>query len=95
MDKNIYLTHSEQEVFNLLRKESGNAISIESTRGLFPGIDSEKINRICSRLSIKGYLHRIKRGVYLIQDEPSQKPLISNPFKIALQIYPGYLAFFA
>jgi len=93
MDKNIYLTHSEQEVFNLLRKESGNAISIESTRGLFPGIDSEKINRICSRLSIKGYLHRIKRGVYLIQDEPSQKPLISNPFKIALQIYPGYLAF--
>lgn len=93
MEKNIYLTHSEQEVFNLLRKESGNAISLERISGLFPGIDSEKINRICYGLSKKGYLHRIKREVYLIQDEPSQKPLISNPFKIALQIYPGYLAF--
>ncbi len=93
MEKNIYLTHYEQHVFNLLFKKSGNIISLESIRCLFPELTVGKINKICSGLSKKGYLHRIKKEIYLIQSDPSQKPLISDPSKIALQIYPGYLAF--
>jgi len=93
MEKNIYLTGSEQEIFNLIKKAGGNVITLKDIGGLFPEIPGGKINKICSSLSKKGYLYRIRRGVYIIQHEPSQKPLISNPYNIALQIYPGYLAF--
>ena len=93
MEKNIYLTGSEQEIFNLIKKASGNVVTLKDIKRLFPDISRGKINKVCSSLSKKGHLYRIKRGVYIIQQEPSQKPLVSNPYEIALQIYPGYLAF--
>lgn len=93
MEKNTYLTGSEQEIYNLIKKAGGKVITLEDINGVFPDIPGKKINKVCSSLSKKGYLHRIKRGIYIIQHEPSQKPFISNPYEIALHIYPGYLAF--
>ncbi len=92
MEKNIYLTNAEQEIFNLIKKKDG-VITSDDIKKLFSDIPGAKINKICSSLSKKGYLYRIKRNIYLIQQEPSHAPLISNAGKIALQIYPGYLAF--
>ncbi|PKP59872.1 MAG: hypothetical protein CVT88_04405 [Candidatus Altiarchaeales archaeon HGW-Altiarchaeales-1] len=93
MEKNIYLTRSEQKVYNLIGKVRGSIIKADNIKQLFSDISEEKINKVCSSLSKKGHLYRIKRNIYLIQSEPSEKPLILNPYKLALQIYPGYLAF--
>lgn len=32
-------------------------------------------------------------GVYLIQDKPSDTPVINNPYKIALSMFNGYIGF--
>ena len=49
---------------------------------VFPNLKPSQINKICSNLSSKGYLHRLKRGIYLVQERPSTVPVIKNNTKL-------------
>lgn len=91
MDKNIYLTRREQEIFNAI--SSADVIQVGEIQGLFPHLNSKEINKICSSLSSKGYLYRVKRGTYLVQQRPSRTPVIKNPYKVATAIFKGYIGF--
>lgn len=92
MQKNYYLTRSEQRIFNTIKYAS--IVDILDVKNLFPELSQQMIYKIFSDLEKKGYLYRIKKGLYLIQDIRSDKqPLIKDPFKIALNLFKGYIAF--
>jgi predicted transcriptional regulator of viral defense system len=86
MSKNIGLSGRELEIINSTRDI--NIISNKELKGTFSNMN---INKICSSLIKKGYFHKIKKGLYLINKEPSTLPTINDPFKIALNLYKGYL----
>ncbi|MDI6917725.1 MAG: type IV toxin-antitoxin system AbiEi family antitoxin [Thermoplasmatales archaeon] len=89
MGKNIYLTKSEQNVFNWISKT--DIITNKEIKELLPNFDEKNINKICYKLMKKKYLRMLKKGLYLVQKEG--KFAIENPFKIALFIYHGYIGF--
>lgn len=91
MGKNNYLTREEQILYSTLKKTE--IIDHTFIKELFPGYSPQKINKTCHHLLSKGYLYPIKKGVYLINQTNSNKPLISNPFLIAPYINNGYIAF--
>jgi len=91
MGKNIYLSRREQMIFNAI-----SSIEIARTnelRDLFSDLKPYQINKVCHSLSLKGYLYRLKKGVYLVQKTPSDLPVITNPYKIALALFKGYIGF--
>ena len=91
MNKNIYMSKREQIIFNMI--SSVDIAYTDEIRDFFPDLKPHQINKICHSLSSKGYLHRLKKGVYLIQKKPSDLPLIKDPYKIALALFKGYIGF--
>ena len=91
MDKKNYLTKEEQILFSTLRHTT--VIDHAFIQELFPTYASQKINKLCHQLLSKGYLYPLKRGSYLVNDTPSDKPLIQNPFQIAPYVQKGYIGF--
>jgi len=91
MMKNNYLSKEEQIIFNTINKT--DIIDHEQIKDLFPSYPSTKINKICHNLLSKGYLYPVKRGIYIINDKPSDKPMIKNPYTIASYLNKGYLGF--
>ena len=63
MNKNIYLSRQEQTIFNLVL--SIDIAYIDEIVNFFPDLKSHQINKICPSLASKGYLHRLKKGIYL------------------------------
>ena len=57
-----------------------------------PDVNSQVIRNALSSLARKGRLSRVKRGVYL-RSEGVDMPVIEEPFRLALAIFPGYIAF--
>ncbi|MHA1144923.1 MAG: type IV toxin-antitoxin system AbiEi family antitoxin domain-containing protein [Candidatus Helarchaeota archaeon] len=92
MNKNIYLSKSEQEIFNPLFKSNEWIITNEQIKNIFYHKKGTTVNKILSRLIEKGYLYKIKRGVYLVQKDPSKSPFMDDPFELGLFLYNGYLA---
>ncbi|WP_324735225.1 type IV toxin-antitoxin system AbiEi family antitoxin [Thermococcus sp. SY098] len=90
MMKNYYLSRTEQELMSILK--SAEIVTIQEVENLFPRLSKDMIKKVLSSLVKKGYLYRLKRGLYLVNEEPG-KPLIKNPYKIALMLFPGYVAF--
>jgi predicted transcriptional regulator of viral defense system len=93
MRKNIYLTPQEQAVLNAALSTGRATAAGGRLHELCPELSKQAVNRACSSLSRNGYLHRLRRGLYLIQPEPSATPLLGDPYRIALELYPGYIAF--
>jgi len=91
MDKKNYLTKEEQLLFSTIQHT--NVIDHAFIQELFPTYTTQKINKLCHQLLTKGYLYPIKRGAYIVNTTPSDKPLIQNPFQIASYIHQGYLGF--
>jgi predicted transcriptional regulator of viral defense system len=91
MNKNIYLRRQEQMVFSVI--STHDIAYTEEIGTLFPDLKPHQINKICSNLSSKGYLYRLKKGVYLVQERPSTVPLIKNPYAVALALFKGYIGF--
>ena len=91
MYKNIYRTKQEQLILDAI--SSADIITVDEIFNLFPDIDRKKIDRICHNLARKGYLYRLKRGMYLVQDQPRGAPIIKDPYKIALNLFSGYAGF--
>jgi predicted transcriptional regulator of viral defense system len=80
-------------VLNAALSTGGELITSQRLHGLCPELPRQAINRTCSSLSRKGYLHRLRRGLYLLQPKPSATPKLDDPYRIALELYPGYIAF--
>ena len=91
MDKNIYLSKQEQMIFNEI--SALDIVYSEELEDLFPELNTAQINKICFNLSSKGYLHRLKKGIYLVHKRPSAVPVIKNPYKVALSLFKGYIGF--
>jgi predicted transcriptional regulator of viral defense system len=52
-------------------------------------------NKILSRLTRKGWLHRLKRGIYVIVpvSSPTSKPAIENAWPLAMQLFkPAFIS---
>ncbi len=91
MTENTYLNRQEQMIFNAI--SSADIVNSNEIKDIFPGLKPYQVNKVCSSLSSKGYLHRLKKGVYLIQEKPSNIPVIKNAYKIALAMFKGYIGF--
>jgi len=91
MNKNIYLSKQEQMIFHTI--SSNDIVHTGEIGDLFPNLKSYQINKICSSLSSKGYLYRLKKGIYLVQEKPSDISVIKNPYRIALALFKGYIGF--
>ncbi|NJE04552.1 BlaI/MecI/CopY family transcriptional regulator, partial [Thermococcus sp. MV11] len=90
MVKNYYLSRTEQELMNILK--SAEIVSIQEVVDLFPRLSKDMVKKVLSSLVRKGYLYRIEKGLYLVNEEPG-RPLIKSPYQIALVLFPGYIAF--
>lgn len=66
-------------------------ISFEELKDLFPQIGQKSLRNTVYNLSKKGYLCRLKKGLYLVT--PDGSLVLRNPLSIATLIYPGYLGF--
>ena len=91
VSKNTYLSRQEQQIVN--RVASVDIIRTDEIDDLFPDLKTYQINKVCHSLYSKGYLHRLKKGVYLVQTKPSDIPVIKNPYKIASALFKGYIGF--
>ena len=91
MNKNTYLSKQEQLIFIVI--SSLDIVHTGEIKDLFPDLKPYQINKICHSLSSKGYLHRLKKGIYLVQKKPSEIPAIKNPYKIASALFKGYIGF--
>ena len=89
MNKKNYASPLEQDILSRITK--ADLISIEELKDLLPHIGHRSLINTVSSLSKKGYLHRLKNGLYLVA--PERILIINDPLKIALQIYPGYIGF--
>lgn len=79
-------------IFNMI--SSVDIVHTDDIGGLFPNLKPYQINKICSNLSSKGHLYRLKKGVYMVQKKPSPIiPVIKNPYNIALALFKGYIGF--
>lgn len=91
MQKKNYLSKEEQIVYATISRT--DVIDHIHIKELFPKYPSQKINKICHNLISKGYLYSLKRGAYVVNDEPTKQPVIKNPFMLAPHINKGYLGF--
>lgn len=78
-------------IFNVI--SSIDIVYIDEIADFFPNLKPHQINKICSSLASKGYLHRLKKGIYLVQKKASDIPAIENPNRVALAIFKGYIGF--
>lgn len=91
MKKKIYLTPSEQNLFSAL--SSQHIIDTGLLQEIFPEIPPVSLNKTIADLAKKGYLHRVKKGVFTISGTPGKNPEIHDPLPLALAICPGYIGF--
>jgi len=91
MQKKNYLSKEEQIIYSIINKT--DVIDHTQIKEIFPNYSSQKINKLCHNLISKGYFHPVKRGVYIVNEAPSEKPVISNPFKLVSYINKGYIGF--
>jgi len=93
MNKNIYLTKREQEIFNPLTRSGAWIITSDQIKDIFFHKTPKQINKVISNLRKKGYLYKLLRKKYLIQEIPSENPLIKDPYRLGLVLFKGYLAY--
>ncbi len=92
MEKYYYASPTEQLI--LETAPNRGPIMIDYLIGALHGISAQVVRNAFSSLVNKGILYRLQRGIYLRCGEPFL-PVIDDPAKLALAIYPGYLAFFS
>jgi predicted transcriptional regulator of viral defense system len=91
MDKIVYTTPREQKVLSAL---AGTGMATAGMlHELFSGMDRHELNRLASSLASKGFLHRVRRGLYLVQPEPSKRPVIADPLALGQALFGGYIGF--
>ena len=82
------MSHMEQDIYFSL--EPGNIYDAQLIKNIIP-IKKETLRILLSRLVKKGWLTRLKKGIYEV-NFPDGKTL-TDPFLTALNIFGGYLGF--
>ena len=90
MPENYYLSPVEQMLLDTA--EDMEPIFTRDLIEALPEVHPQVVRNSLASLARKGRLARIKRGVYIPSDGPN-RPLISDPPRLALALYPGYIAF--
>ena len=92
MEKNHYITPLEQTILEIAPERG--PILIENMLMALDHVSDQVVRNAFSSLVEKGRLYRMQRGIYLRCERPHM-PIIDDPARLALAIYPGYLAFFS
>jgi len=92
MTKNYHLTPLEQDLMGALDGPEG-IVDTADLADRLPAHAKQTINKLVSSLASKGYLHRLKRGNYLYQRIPSERPAPGNLFAITQALWGGYIGF--
>ncbi len=90
------LSHAEQKVYLYLEGEGKHVFTMDELKQAGLGFDSSNLWVVVHRLAKKGWLTRIKRGVYLRLPASAAfegRAYLEDPFEAALKIFNGYLAF--
>jgi predicted transcriptional regulator of viral defense system len=90
MPENYYLSPIEQMLLDVAEE-----MEPMFTRDLIlalPTVHPQVVRNSLSSLARKGRLARVKRGVYIHSEGPG-RPVIEDPFRLALALFPGYIAF--
>lgn len=80
----------EQRIYFAVRNARDGVISLDIIRSLRL-TDNKTLLFALSNMAKKGWLTRLRRGVYLVSESGSN--VIKDPFLIATYIFPGYVAF--
>ncbi|MFH0906351.1 MAG: hypothetical protein V1824_03360, partial [archaeon] len=88
MDNNYYLTKSEQSLLDPI-KETTNIFTNQDIQEIFPKLSSQTINKLILRLKNKNQIISLERGKYIFNQALRKIEM----YKIAQEIYSGYLAF--
>ncbi|MBI5159620.1 type IV toxin-antitoxin system AbiEi family antitoxin domain-containing protein [Candidatus Micrarchaeota archaeon] len=88
--KNATLSPLEQKVYFAVRNAGEGVVSLEIIRSLRLA-DDRTLLFVLSNMVKKGWLTRLRRGVYLV-GEPGGS-VVKDAFLIATYVFPGYVAF--
>jgi predicted transcriptional regulator of viral defense system len=87
-----YYTTTPTEQMLLDASETSSILNFHDLAALLPELGNQRVARALSSLTRKGILWRLRRGLYL-KREPPHGPVIDNPERLALEVYPGYIGF--
>jgi len=90
------LSHREQQLYLTLESEGQSAFRISDLKQLDLPFSYEHLRVLVQRLEGKGWLTPLGKGVYLRLPASAAvggKAYLEDPFKVALKLFRGYLAF--
>lgn len=90
MAENYYLSPVEQLLLDVA-DEMEPIFTRDLIRAL-PEVHPQVVRNSLSSLASKGRLARVKRGIYVRSEGPG-RPTIEDPQRLALALFPGYIAF--
>ncbi len=90
------LSHREQQLYLTLESEGQNVFRISDLKELHLPFSYDHLRVLVQRLQRKGWLTALGKGVYLRLPASAAlegKVYLEDPFKVALKLFRGYLAF--
>jgi len=90
------LSHREQQLYFTLESEGQSVFRIGDLKELGLPFSYEHLRVLVQRLETKGWLTSLGKGVYLRLPASAAvdgKVYLEDPFKVALKLFRGYLAF--
>jgi len=90
------LSHREQQLYLTLESKGQSAFRISDLKQLDLPLSYEHLRVLVQRLEGKGWLTSLGKGVYLrlpASAAVNGKVYLEDPFKVALKLFRGYLAF--
>ena len=87
-----YYNLSPVELLLLDVAEDMDPVFVRDVIDAMPDIHPQVIRNALASLARKGRMARVRRGLYL-RSEGTGKPIIEDPFQLALALFPGYIAF--
>jgi len=92
----VPLSHTEQQLYLRLESEGQNVFRVSDLRGQGLPFSYGHLRVLIQRLEKKGWLTSLGKGVHLrlpASAALSGKTYLEDPFKVALKLFRGYLAF--
>lgn len=90
------LSHREQQLYLTLESEGQNVFRVRHLKELKLPFSYEHVRVLVRRLERKGWVTSLGKGVYLRLPASAAlhgKVYLEDPFKVALKLFDGYLAF--
>lgn len=92
----VPMSHTEQQLYLTLESEGQNVFRISDLKGQTLPFSYDHLRVLVQRLEKKGWLTSLGKGAYLRLPASAAlggKVYLEDPFKVALKLFRGYLAF--